>query len=322
MDDRYEIPYSWLSIPITVMGKIKAYFVVVEATSFIDYFDQFAIRISFLLLQSIFEQLLFFESVGDTDFEKFANDVLHNILADQEKINKRAIDIDIDISKKYYTLELKQIQPDFASSNHKDIINRTIRNAFQYEKMRMCFVDENSILIALQSPEAIDRPRMVDSINKKIDALRLKLKDNFEAGIFMFGFNDRPELISKLQESYDKCGQAIRIGQLVYPEDFLFQYSKLGPLAWIRIEDRELQRMVNDMKRVFDKEDNEELLETLKYYLDCKMNYSLTSKKMFIHINTVRKRIDKVRELLDLDFDEPISRLKLELFLILAKKTD
>ena len=46
-DDKYDKPYSWITVPITVGDKIKAYFVVVEATGLIDYFDQFALRIGF-----------------------------------------------------------------------------------------------------------------------------------------------------------------------------------------------------------------------------------------------------------------------------------
>src|SRR5690606_27488544 len=70
-DDKYERPYSWITVPITVGDKVKAYFVVVEATELIDYFDQFALRIGFLLLQSLYEQILVAQSIGDVGFEKF-----------------------------------------------------------------------------------------------------------------------------------------------------------------------------------------------------------------------------------------------------------
>ena len=40
-----------------------------------------------------------------------------------------------------------------------------------------------------------------------------------------------------------------------------------------------------------------ELLKTLKIYLENNMNYSVTAEKMYVHINTIRKRIDKVNDL-------------------------
>lgn len=45
------------------------------------------------------------------------------------------------------------------------------------------------------------------------------------------------------------------------------------------------------------------------------MNYSITAEKMYVHVNTIRKRIDKMKELLDISLDNRIARLKLEMLL-------
>lgn len=45
---------------------------------------------------------------------------------------------------------------------------------------------------------------------------------------------------------------------------------------------------------MMEEEKNIELLKTLKIYLENNMNYSVTAEKMYVHINTIRKRIDKV----------------------------
>ncbi|HBB28448.1 MAG TPA: PucR family transcriptional regulator, partial [Clostridiales bacterium] len=42
---------------------------------------------------------------------------------------------------------------------------------------------------------------------------------------------------------------------------------------------------------------------------------SITAEKLFIHINTVRKRIEKINDLINIDLDNSINRLKLELIL-------
>lgn len=76
--------------------------------------------------------------------------------------------------------------------------------------------------------------------------------------------------------------------------------------------------MISDMEKVLHQDEHDELVQTLKMYLRCKMNYSLTAKQMYIHINTVRKRIEQINDLLGIDLDDPISRLKLELFLLLT----
>lgn len=73
--------------------------------------------------------------------------------------------------------------------------------------------------------------------------------------------------------------------------------------------------MLRDIKHLVNEDKEKELIKTLKAYLDCKMNYSLTAKQLFVHINTVRKRIDEVKDLINLDLEEPMDRLKLEILL-------
>ena len=51
-----------------------------------------------------------------------------------------------------------------------------------------------------------------------------------------------------------------------------------------------------------EEEKNIELLKTLKIYLENNMNYSVTAEKMYVHINMIRKRIDKVNDLVKIDW--------------------
>lgn len=85
--------------------------------------------------------------------------------------------------------------------------------------------------------------------------------------------------------------------------------------AWLDIQPEEFDLMTKNIKALLAHESGEELLETLKVYLSCKMNYSLAAKQLYIHINTVRKRMELINELISLDLEEPTNRLKLELLL-------
>lgn len=40
------------------------------------------------------------------------------------------------------------------------------------------------------------------------------------------------------------------------------------------------------------------------------MNYSVTAEKMYVHINTIRKRIDKVNDLVKIDWEDHVDRLR------------
>ena len=85
------------------------------------------------------------------------------------------------------------------------------------------------------------------------------------------------------------------------------------------IKEDELEIMSKDIKILIENPEHRELIETLKVYLECKMNYSLTAKQLFLHINTVRKRIEEINDLISFDIEDPMNRLKLEVLLKLIK---
>ena len=81
------------------------------------------------------------------------------------------------------------------------------------------------------------------------------------------------------------------------------------------IQEDEIEMMLVDLKELFAQDENKELIKTLKVYLDCKMNYSHTAKNLYIHINTVRKRIEQINDQIQIDLEDPLNRLKLEVLL-------
>ncbi len=62
---------SWILIPIVMNEVVQAYFVVMESKEFIDYCDEYSIWIAFLELQSVYEQIMVAQSVGNIGFENF-----------------------------------------------------------------------------------------------------------------------------------------------------------------------------------------------------------------------------------------------------------
>ena len=43
------------------------------------------------------------------------------------------------------------------------------------------------------------------------------------------------------------------------------------------------------------------------------MNYSLTAERLYVNINTVRRRIEKINELISIDWDNYMERIKIGL---------
>ena len=59
----------------------------------------------------------------------------------------------------------------------------------------------------------------------------------------------------------------------------------------------------------FDKQKNGELIETLECFLNNKQSLKQTSKQMFVHYRTVSYRLEKIKEISGMDFDNPAEML-------------
>jgi len=84
---------------------------------------------------------------------------------------------------------------------------------------------------------------------------------------------------------------------------------------WLDINLEEQDIMKKDIDILYSHDEGNDLIKTLRTYVESNMNYSLTAKKLFIHINTVRNRIEKINNLINIDLNDEISRLKLEILL-------
>ncbi len=318
-DDKYERPYSWITVPITVGDKIKAYFVVVEATGLIDYFDQFALRIGFLLLQSIYEQILVAQSIGDIGFEKFIGEIISENLADDEMLSKRAIDLGLDINLNYYLILMRQEKKEYHLASYKDELKEAINSSISHMEARMAMIDDNSCVFLLPVDSRISSEENLKLMEKSAKILKKRIESKIENTNIVFGISDNESTIYEIKRNYMRCEQTIKIGQILYPDGDYLKYSDLGVFAWMDIKEDELEIMSKDINVLIQNPEYKELVETLKVYLECKMNYSLTAKQLFIHINTVRKRIEEINDLINFDLEDPMNRLKLEILLKLIK---
>ncbi|MDR7857697.1 PucR family transcriptional regulator ligand-binding domain-containing protein [Tissierella sp.] len=315
IDDKYDRPYSWITVPITVGDKIKGYFVVLEATGLIDYFDQFALRIGFLLLQSLYEQILVAQSIGDVGFEKFTSDIIVGNLVGDEAISKKADNLGLDININYYLILMKPEKENTHLLSYKDELREVVNSSISQTEARMAMIDDSSCIFLIPVDNKISEKENLELIKKASNSFKKRIESKIENINIVFGVSDNGSTILDLRKNYVRCNQAIRIGQLLYPNESYLKYSDLGVFAWMNMKEDELGIISKDIKTLIENPEHKELIEILRAYLECKMNYSLTAKQLFLHINTVRKRVEEIKDLIDLDLEDPMSRLKLEILL-------
>ncbi len=305
---------SWVLIPIIMNDVTQAFFVVMESREFLDYCDEYSIRIAFLELQSLYEQIMVAQSIGNIGFENFVLYALNYDEKDQDRLIYQASQHGIFMSKKYICIMFSQTKDETVSArNERKNLMRAFLDSTVSKSGKMAFLDENRgiILWESQGKEEYD----LEYLCHVLEEFRLKVKEKCNDMELEFAIcRDGADLLS-LKDRVRKCQKVMAMGKKLFPQNHIWDYEMLGPYAWIEIQEDELEAMLCRYRLLLQDERNREPLKTLKGYLENNMNFSVTAEKMYVHINTIRKRIDKMKELLDVSLDDRIARLKLEMLL-------
>jgi PucR family transcriptional regulator, purine catabolism regulatory protein len=116
---------------------------------------------------------------------------------------------------------------------------------------------------------------------------------------------------SEIQTVLDLCSRmGTKRGQTIHTEDY--EMEKM--LACM--EQRLLRKLFRETAQVLetaDKKENTQLVQTLEAFFRCTMNHSQTARLLFIHRNTLSYRLDRIREISDIDFENNGLLLKWQL---------
>lgn len=100
--------------------------------------------------------------------------------------------------------------------------------------------------------------------------------------------------------------------------------SKLGFFRmFVKIADKEelLSYVPESLQKLyeFDQQKNGELIDTLECFLNNKQSLKQTSNKLFVHYRTVSYRLEKIKEISSMDFDNPAEILAVRNGLIIYR---
>jgi len=205
--------------------------------------------------------------------------------------------------------------------DHKEFDVRTRRNVVM-EQFLHCGLESRARMALLSRTEGIILLRtngQNGSEKKQIDAIlaefQNRLMRKFEGMNWIFAVSYEPRRLSEIRMCVEKGRKTLKIGRIAFPDTKVLDYQDLGILTWLDVPDEELKQLLEDFSALMHAEKNRELLYTLKVYLENNMNYSLTAEKLYVNINTIRRRIEKVNELVNMDWNNYYTRIKVGLML-------
>ncbi len=123
--------------------------------------------------------------------------------------------------------------------------------------------------------------------------------------------------VTEIRKSYSFALDMIQLGYTLKQKENLYCYKELD--IYCHLQTLFLKSSTTFYKEMFSKIESKELLETVEVYYDCNCNLDATAKRLFAHKNTVKYRLNKLKELTGLDVKSQEDSFKLQ-FMLLEKK--
>ncbi len=326
LDDRLDIfritstdggSHHWIVVPIRINRVVIAYLLIWEGNHSIDYYDLFAIRLSYAMISGFLEQLHSIHSLERKLYDNFIKKLVEGELDSKEKVISTLDmlpNIHLDTSSRYIIISILMTE----SSFYEHIGEMHRMSLLDAEDMNGIYglYDDHTLLILLDicnwtSP-------IIEKAKNKCGTILQQLLKYFPHTEFKLGIGDPVDDILEVKKSYVEAMKSIEIGKYLYPEKDIIAFEDLGPFGLFRLENIQRKSFGSNFKYIeplFKEEDAEDLLNTLRAYLACNSNYNNAAKKLFIHSNTVRYRIAKVQRICNIDLQDSMERLKTEVAL-------
>ncbi|SDJ22184.1 PucR family transcriptional regulator [Natribacillus halophilus] len=138
-----------------------------------------------------------------------------------------------------------------------------------------------------------------------------------------FGVSNYVQKLQALPNAYHEASDALQSGYMNENEPFIHVYKVRELLELFQMVPlKNLHEFYRHTLKAFATEDTKEvneLMKTTKVYLDTQCEISETSRKLFVHRNTVKYRIEKIESILDCSLRDPSDSLRIRTALLVEK---
>jgi purine catabolism regulator len=185
--------------------------------------------------------------------------------------------------------------------------------------MGTLFTKEKYFVMLLQFPTYSETK--VNRLTSFIENTQRHIQSQGEFTV-SFGVSNPIQSLTEIPIAYQEADEAITNGYDLHLTEFInFYKTKEIEELLGTIPEKDLKALYENTLKTLaypkTKEDIE-LVKTIETYLDCQCEISETSRKLFIHRNTVKYRIEKMEELLELSFRDPADSLRMRVALMIG----
>ncbi len=208
-----------------------------------------------------------------------------------------------------------------------DIMNRLYDYLYKYlnnsffnvDTKNIVFMKDAYFVILMQSPLNIDDPNK-SSIEERLKEFQHKVYSNLKISL-SFGVGNLFNDVSYIPTTFAEAVDAWKQGAELFQYKFINFYVPKQLIELMRlIPEESLQKFYENtlLSLSYPKnKDVEDLVNTLIVYLDNNCEIALTSRKLYVHRNTVKYRIAKCEDILGCSVHDSQSSLHLRLALLM-----
>jgi purine catabolism regulator len=159
--------------------------------------------------------------------------------------------------------------------------------------------------------------RTSQDLNTIIERIPLLVEPIVQAGIRL-GIGTLDSGVRGLRRSFREAEKAITLGSKLWNKQTITYFSHLGVYRLIALIENhhELKHFYNeamDKLVTYDQENELSLIPTLEQYFTCNESIKETANQLFIHVNTLKYRLQKIKQVTGLSLQNSEDKLMLQM---------
>jgi purine catabolism regulator len=143
--------------------------------------------------------------------------------------------------------------------------------------------------------------KVQEEVSHLAEWIKSSLQQEFNRS-FSTGFGMFQPGVDGIAVGYRDAEMALQLGRTFHEKNFCCHFNDLRVYRILTKfhDNEELKSIYSETVGklvVHDKQNESGLTETLSTYLDCNTSLTETAKKLFVHVNTIKYRLQKIEEL-------------------------
>ncbi len=259
-------------------------------------------------------------SMADSD-QKMRRDFFRDLLfanhnLSQETLHRRATYLGYQLSSSYWSLvvEFDTIPSDDALPGELKKLGDTLNSLLSFRQALVITQGQGATVLY---PVKDGQPTM-DKVKHLAETIRQKVNQTSPGWTVSIGIGQLyPDLMS-IPKSYREAAQACKIGRSLKGANSVHLFTELGiyrMLLQFATSQNPDEFFCDALERLleYDQQADKELVKTLAAFLECNGNLTETSERLYIHRNTLKYRLERIRDITQIDLDDSENRLMLHL---------